>query len=1765
MPDEALQLSLQGRPRQAPDFSPLALAHLHTSCLAVRQLIKRYLSESSQLEALIIAVEDIHNTLQLLDRQGAKLVTAELILLLKAMDANTVDDVDACAHTLVFAGDRLADYVSHLQKPGAIDSALPLLPVINNCRACRSEELLSEMLVVASGIDLPDTSKQAVPDARQINLFVEQVKASRQPLMNGLLGWFTNKEELHQSLSELSVVFARLAKSCDAPTALKSLMPLFESAEFICQSVSQGALDNSAALQKLFAQIERMLDGFTKLPITDEAQSRAAFARPVPERLYLNLLYYVALSTASSPKAMLLRRRFRLDRFIPKTLASDPSQVSFDGVGDRLADSIRDAIEHETEAARTWLSDSKAREDENKIVRHRLAQLEPAIMLLGAQESLRHMTMINESFVELDNSEPQSVARVKEQLADSLVRLERALDTELNAVRVRANPSNHTDLESILAACLAEAELKLLAVEEDLVVVFRQDNTQANNQPPSNTPASDSSASVDDIIQKLSTINSALQVLPLPEVSPLIKGVQNFIKQHEHKSLSQSTRGDLATVMVSLGYYLNSVLQPNGAAGQLLLEAEEAMLNLSSDELVTSDNKLSDAEQTLNTEAEGFITTALSQLSIISACMPDYQRAELANDLVQVALLKTQLITAYDLLSSEALAFKATELAQLANANIRVLDSNVQTLHAHALLEESVAVLPQLINQMQSGSDQVDGLQHLVRRLDDASAQDKSVAFDESAKIDSTQNESTQTELYDEDSEDLTLAMDVHGILKHGTTDDEVDALLETASTEFEVTAIDAGNFGGTETGVTEFESTGFEATEFEVTEFEVTGFETSRLEDTRFDATEIDTTAFESTAFEATQHEQHDKTVLLDSSLAHDATIAMDATGAMDVTAADLSDEGPVMTLDNTLEQVFFRECDQHMLNLQKAVADALSSKTFANDAQRAALLRDVQKAGVNMPDINPLLALPDSDMLRALHTLTGSAQTVDAQAIIAIAQPLQKAALYKQRSGESFNRVETEYIGELLEILNERLEAMEAQRPIEDDDASVMIRLNDFVSRCEPWVPERKAGLALGSQVGAIESVFEEEARELLETLREEELRLSVDDQRTDALKHIFSCLHTIKGSARMAGQVELADRAHALEDELRLADGVALDAAVQNGLGELQTIMLVGRSAVQRQQLDTALPTTDTASVSDEAVNQTQVVVPGAQSMGFTESSFDNMLSLATRATTSQAKLGESMLHLREACRDIENTSARLQRLPHSNHDEQTELNASAIREMLSDLESARRMLADALLDAEAENNSAARATSALHQTLIRAQLVRFDEAQIRLQHTLNDAASETDKNVALVIDGAELTIDKSMFRKIITPLEHLVRNAVVHGIESPAERVAAGKSEQGQVVVDAKIDGTDLLISIHDDGAGIDVNANEKIKDKLGNAATINKQEQANRDDDVLLELLCESGFTTNTDVDQLAGRGLGLASVKQACDDLDGSLQLITQPGVSTTFTVRLPQKIRINQVVLVEHKAMRYAIPVNFVHTVSDEQLDMSSADIQYDNEDYSCCALDAVLNREMSNESGNAARQAVLIGVHEQHIALLVDKVLGYREIIAQPLGAQLSGLKRYIGGAVLANGNPVLIPDFNRLLNSENSLPLPHWSAANESVVSKTALIVDDSITMRIAAEQMLHDFGIQPSMARDGAEALELVADALPDVLLVDIDMPRINGFDFLRHLRVTHPEHNVPVVMISTRDTKADRDEARELGASAYLVKPYKEQQLQDCLVSLGVMS
>jgi len=314
MPDEALQASLQGRPRQAPDFSTLALTHLHSNCLELNGLIKQYLTAQSQPQvgALLSAVKDIRQTLQMLNKHGAILVSTELSQLLEAMAQNQTVDNGACAQTLMTAGECLADYIAHLQSPGAIDSPLPLLPLINNCRACRDEELLSEMLVAASGIDLPNLSALPLPSPQQINTFVDQLKDASQPMHNALEGWFsTDQSKWRENLFELGNKFAQLASGCNTPTSLQILLPLFDSAEIVCNSVHKGTLDKGAALHKLFFRLEQLRLQYSKF----DSKDAQAFAQMVPDHLLLNMLYYVALSGETSTKAIALRTRFQLDRF----------------------------------------------------------------------------------------------------------------------------------------------------------------------------------------------------------------------------------------------------------------------------------------------------------------------------------------------------------------------------------------------------------------------------------------------------------------------------------------------------------------------------------------------------------------------------------------------------------------------------------------------------------------------------------------------------------------------------------------------------------------------------------------------------------------------------------------------------------------------------------------------------------------------------------------------------------------------------------------------------------------------------------------------------------------------------------------------------------------------------------------------------------------------------------------------------------------------------------------------------------------------------------------------------------------------------------------------------------------------------------------------------------------------------------------------------------------------------------------------------------
>ena len=432
-------------------------------------------------------------------------------------------------------------------------------------------------------------------------------------------------------------------------------------------------------------------------------------------------------------------------------------------------------------------------------------------------------------------------------------------------------------------------------------------------------------------------------------------------------------------------------------------------------------------------------------------------------------------------------------------------------------------------------------------------------------------------------------------------------------------------------------------------------------------------------------------------------------------------------------------------------------------------------------------------------------------------------------------------------------------------------------------------------------------------------------------------------------MAGRHALAERAHALEGLVQGMPGSeARRRALIAGRRELQSLLLdtMPRDAPPGAPVDDGaygdahgdVPSSAGAGSDGETRGSAPTGGPGASgataavargagpgagegagpgtggverdTASVPAATFENLLTLATDVTVSQARLSDDIARVREICRDLESAAGRWRRLPH----EAPLLESPAAREMLADLETARRGLNDALRLADVEQQHASRAASSLQQTLIRTRLVRVESLRERLAQAVEDAVAASDREARFVIEGGDVTLDGALCRQLRAPLEHLVRNAVVHGIEAPGARRAAGKEPVGTVRLIAAIDGTEIVLTVEDDGGGIDREAVSRRREASGGEAVDTV--------DALQEVLCEAGFTTLDSASAVGGRGLGLSAVSETLARLDGRLHIGTRAGQGTSVTCRLRQRIIVNQVVLVRAARRLYALPVNVVRRV---------------------------------------------------------------------------------------------------------------------------------------------------------------------------------------------------------------------------------------------------
>jgi chemosensory pili system protein ChpA (sensor histidine kinase/response regulator) len=557
---------------------------------------------------------------------------------------------------------------------------------------------------------------------------------------------------------------------------------------------------------------------------------------------------------------------------------------------------------------------------------------------------------------------------------------------------------------------------------------------------------------------------------------------------------------------------------------------------------------------------------------------------------------------------------------------------------------------------------------------------------------------------------------------------------------------------------------------------------------------------------------------------------------------------------------------------------------------------------------------------------------------------------------------------------------------------------------------------------------------------------------------------------------------------------------------------------------------------------------------------------------------AELARTVTRLKEQLRGLEiETEAQVLNRHHDEDSRRTDFDpleldrysaiqqfSRALAETSGDVASIQGLLETLAREAQNLLTQQARVITELQNSLMRTRMVPFQRHVQRLTRLVRQAANDTGKRAELVVQGAAAELDRQMLERMVAPLEHMLRNAVVHGIEQPERRSALGKPDVGRISVSLTRDGAEVVIVVTDDGGGINV---KLIREKAVALGLIDRH--AKLTDEEAMQLILEPGFSTAGHVTQAAGRGVGMDVVATEVKKLGGGLFIESTPGKGSRFTIRLPFTLAISQALIVRVAEELYALPlatvegvVRLPRNIVARHLGKDAAPFEYSGQKYRFQHLGSFVGLGPTRlPESDVSMSVVLIRAGEHSTALVTDELVGSREIVVKSLGPQISGIRGIAGATILGDGRIVIILDMGSLVRSE-------WRAkSNEPAVLDQrdrrtfALVVDDSITVRRVTQRLLERNGMRVVTAKDGVDAVSLLQENMPDIILLDIEMPRMDGYEVAAHVRNDPRLKHIPIVMITSRVSEKHRARAIELGVDDYLGKPYQESQLLDAIEPL----
>jgi chemosensory pili system protein ChpA (sensor histidine kinase/response regulator) len=468
--------------------------------------------------------------------------------------------------------------------------------------------------------------------------------------------------------------------------------------------------------------------------------------------------------------------------------------------------------------------------------------------------------------------------------------------------------------------------------------------------------------------------------------------------------------------------------------------------------------------------------------------------------------------------------------------------------------------------------------------------------------------------------------------------------------------------------------------------------------------------------------------------------------------------------------------------------------------------------------------------------------------------------------------------------------------------------------------------------------------------------------------------------------------------------------------------------------------------------------------------------------------------------------------------------------------------------------------ARLNTELQEGLMRTRMVSFATQGARLRTIVRQTARELGKRVELDLIGAEVELDRTVLERMIGPFEHMIRNAIDHGLEPEAVRRKAGKPEEGKITIATAQEGSEIVVRFSDDGAGLDIAA---IRAKAIERGLLKASDALT--DDELIQFILLPGFSTARQITELSGRGVGMDVVHTEVKQLGGSMAVETHRGQGTSFTIRLPLTLSIMQALMIFVGDQHYAVPLASVANIIEFPVDRlnelavgHNPLLNWNEHVYPYMHLAARLG--IDTPAGRSGRKVpvLLARTGTREVAIQVDALGGTREIVVKALGPQLAEMKGLAGATILGDGRVVLILDVPGLWLREDQIYVEHRPEP-EAVAAPVrehpvVMVVDDSLTVRKVTSKHLQKRGYEIMVAKDGVDAVEQLREKIPDLMLVDIEMPRMDGYELTTRVRGDRELKHIPIIMITSRAGAKHRQKAFDLGVDVYMSKPYQEDDL-----------